>query len=80
MLLNNDDVHRPPYRQWYVNTGAWIPVFSETDQLSRPAAHLTFLRLVPARLEQGDDVPELLRWAEDANAPRPVRLFRTTLK
>jgi hypothetical protein len=52
-----------------------VPVFSETDQLSHPSANLTFLRLVPGRLESGNDVPELLRWSEDANAPRLARLF-----
>jgi hypothetical protein len=76
MLLDNDDDPRhPPYRQWYINTGAWVPVFSETDQLSHPSANLTFLRIVPGRLESGNDLPELLRWSEDANAPRPARLF-----
>lgn len=78
LLDNDDDPRHPPYRQWYINTGSWIPVFSETDQLSRPAAHLTFLRLVPGRLKAGQDVPELLRWSEDANAPYPVRLFAAT--
>ncbi|NJN55023.1 MAG: hypothetical protein HC804_09850 [Anaerolineae bacterium] len=68
--------HQPDYRQWYINTGSWIPVFSQEEQLARPAANLTFLRLVPSRLQTGHDVPELLRWSEDANAPRPVRIFR----
>ncbi len=79
MLLDNaaDPAH-PGYRQWYVNTGSWIPVFSQEEQLTRPAANLTFLRLVPARLEMGDDVPELLRWSEEANAPYPARLFKAT--
>lgn len=76
MLLDNSaDPHRPAYRQWYINTGSWIPVFSQEDQLTRPAANLTFLRLVPSRLEKGDDLPELLRWSEEANAPRPTRIF-----
>lgn len=76
MLLDNTaDLNRPDYRQWYVNTGSWIPVFSQQDQLTRPAANLTFLRLVPSRLADGHDLPELLRWSEEANAPRPARLF-----
>ena len=37
------------FQQWYVNTGSWIPVFSEEEQLTRPAANLTFMRLIPAR-------------------------------
>lgn len=68
-----------PYRQWYVNTGAWVPVFSEEEKLLRPAEHLSFLRLVPSRFEQATpnaDVPELLQWSTVANAPREVRLFR----
>ncbi|HUM68297.1 MAG TPA: hypothetical protein PLK31_05575, partial [Chloroflexota bacterium] len=75
LLDNNDDPHHPGYRQWYINTGSWIPVFSQEEQLTRPAANLTFLRLVPSRLANGSDIPELLRWSEDANAPRPARLF-----
>ncbi len=76
MLLDNAaDPHRPDYRQWYINTGSWIPVFSQEEQLTRPAANLTFLRLVPSRLERGNDLPELLRWSEEANAPRPARIF-----
>lgn len=71
-LLKMDDA--PEFRQWYVNTGSWIPVFSQEDQLTRPAANLTFMRLVPSRLPQ-HDLPELLRWSEEANAPREVRLF-----
>ena len=72
--------NRPPYRQWYVNTGAWVPVFSESERLLRRDEQLTFLRLVPARLQKGDetqnhDMPELLQWSAQANAPMPVRLF-----
>lgn len=73
VMDNKDDPRRPDYRQWYINTGAWIPVFSREEQLTRPAAHLTFLRLVPSRLER-DDMPELLRWTE-AQGPQPVRIF-----
>lgn len=79
MLLDNSaDPNRPDYRQWYINTGSWIPVFSQEEQLTRPAAHLTFLRLTPSRLERGDDLPELLTWSEAANAPRPARIFTST--
>jgi len=69
----------PDFEQWYVNTGAWVPVFSEENRLLRDDEQLTFLRLVPNRLKtQGRaahrDVPELLQWSPDANAPRSVRL------
>jgi hypothetical protein len=81
MQLDNDsDSHHPDYRQWYINTGSWIPVFSDEEQLARPAANLTFLRLVPSRLAAGHDLPELLRWSEEANATRPVRLFAPAAK
>ena len=74
------DKDRPPHRQWYVNTGAWVPVFSESERLLRSDEHLTFLRLVPSRVQHRDesknrDLPELLQWSPQANAPLEVRLF-----
>ncbi|HIP73798.1 MAG TPA: hypothetical protein EYH05_20670 [Anaerolineae bacterium] len=68
----------PNYRQWYVNTGSWIPVFSEEERLERPSAHLTFFRLVPEHIQDNaphGDVPELLRWSPEAGRPLPARLF-----
>jgi hypothetical protein len=64
----------PEFQQWYINTGSWIPVFSEEDQLTRPATNLTFLRLIPSRLPE-HDLPELLRWCEEANAPLAAHMF-----
>ncbi|MCA9918984.1 MAG: hypothetical protein KC445_13575 [Anaerolineales bacterium] len=79
-LLPPTDKDRPHHRQWYVNTGAWVPVFSESERLLRRDEQLTFLRLVPSRVQQKDesknrDMPELLQWSEQANMPMPVRLF-----
>lgn len=72
--------NRPNFRQWYINTGAWVPVFSEEDRLLRDDEQLTFLRIVPSRLTSdarsaNRDTPELLQWSSEANAPRPMRLF-----
>jgi len=64
----------PNYRQWYVNTGSWIPVFSEEERLERPSAHLTFFRLVPEQIND-NTLPELLRWSPEMARPLPVRLF-----
>lgn len=78
LLDTSDEANKPDYRQWYINTGSWIPVFSETEQLLRPSAHLTFLRLVPEHIHDdipNSDVPELLRWSPEAGRPLPVRLF-----
>ncbi|MCB8977835.1 MAG: metallophosphoesterase [Ardenticatenaceae bacterium] len=79
-LLPPTDKDRPNYRQWYVNTGAWVPVFSESERLLRQDEQLTFLRLVPGRVQSSDeaqnrDMPELLQWSAQANAPLDVRLF-----
>ena len=79
-LLSPTDKDAPNYRQWYVNTGAWVPVFSESERLLRQDEQLTFLRLVPSRVQHNDeaqnrDMPELLQWSPQANAPLPVRLF-----
>lgn len=63
------------FRQWYVNTGAWIPVFSEEDRLLREDEQLTFLRLLPDHPHFTELPPELLQWDHDAEKPRQVRLF-----
>lgn len=67
----------PNYRQWYVNTGSWIPVFSEIDQLERPSANLTFFRIIPEEIrdEHYGDVPQLMRWAPELGEPVLVRMF-----
>ncbi|MCA9898330.1 MAG: hypothetical protein H6654_17115 [Ardenticatenaceae bacterium] len=61
--------------QWYVNTGAWIPVFKEEERLLREDVQLTFLRLVPGRAAFPEAPPELLQWSAEGNTPMPVRLF-----
>ena len=33
--LPGKEKNRSSYRQWYVNTGAWVPVFSESERLLR---------------------------------------------
>ena len=74
------DRNAPAFRQWYINTGAWVPVFSESERLLRSDEQLTFLRLVPGRVQHSDeaqnhDMPELLQWSPQAKAPLEVRLF-----
>lgn len=64
----------PNFKQWYVNTGAWVPVFSEEERLLRDDEHLTFFRIVSQHLDR-DQLPELLQWSPEANQPLPVRLF-----
>ena len=64
-----------PFRQWYVNTGAWLPSFNESDRLTRSDIQLTFFRLVPDRPGRDEQVPELLEWLPNADRPRPVRLL-----
>lgn len=64
----------PGYRQWYVNTGAWVPVFSEEERLLRGDSQLTFLRLVPEKPGFRNALPELLQWSPEANKPFEVRL------
>ncbi len=76
-LETGDVEHKPTFRQWYINTGSWIPVFSEVDQLERPSANLTFFRIIPNQINDAEygDVPQLLRWSLEQNQPVPVRLF-----
>lgn len=75
IIRHENGAHQPDYRQWYVNTGAWVPVFSEEERLIRDDEQLTFLRLVPARVKNGRDTPELLQWIPAANQPMSIRLF-----
>ncbi|RMG91770.1 MAG: hypothetical protein D6706_17925 [Chloroflexi bacterium] len=63
------------FPQWYVNTGAWIPVFSEEERLLRQDDQLTFLRLLPDHPEFKRRPPELLQWSAEADEPREIRLF-----
>lgn len=73
--LTEADGNSLPFRQWYVNTGCWLPSFSETDRLTRGDYQLTFLRLVPGKKGFDTAVPELLEWLPTANQPRPIRLL-----
>jgi hypothetical protein len=59
---------------WYINTGSWLPEFSEDDPF-KERYELMFLRLVPGRPGFDDELPELLEWLPNANRPRPCRLF-----
>lgn len=74
-ISTEDDAHAPTFRQWYVNTGAWVPIFDDDNRLLRDDEQLTFCRIVPDNVADGRDVPELLQWAPQANMPIPVRLF-----
>ena len=57
-------------RAWYVNTGAWVPVYEREGPLEGWEA-LTFFRLAWGY----EGVPELLRWDDAASAPARVVLW-----
>ena len=40
-----------PFRQWYVNTGSWLPLFDEVDRISRGEVQLPFLKSRCRRVE-----------------------------
>ena len=53
---------------WYVNTGAWVPIFEEQGT-TEGREMLTFFRLAHGH----EGLPELLKWDDAAGAPtRPV--------
>jgi len=57
-------------RAWYVNTGAWVPVYREKGPIEG-REELTFFRL-----DWGyEGTPELLRWDDAAGAPARVVLW-----
>ena len=64
------------FRQWYVNTGSWLPSFSETDRLTRGDLQLAFLRLVPNMPNFARNLPELLEWIPEAKQPRPIKMLK----
>ncbi|MEM9775085.1 MAG: hypothetical protein AAF902_10925 [Chloroflexota bacterium] len=63
------------YRQWYVNTGSWLPSYDESKRVIRSAVQLPFLRIVPDRVGFDSSLPELLEWHDAERRPYPIRLF-----
>ena len=66
----------PAYKQWYINTGTWGPIFSEDDQdhLLRDAEQLTYFMLLTKELDSNKK-PQLLHWSPEGERPLKVRLF-----
>lgn len=73
MVDLTEDDNALNFRQWYINTGSWLPSFSETDRLTRGDFQLIFLRVVPDMPNFAYMLPELLEWRSDTERPRPVR-------
>ncbi len=73
--LNDDSGNAPDYPQWYVNTGSWLPSFTEHDQLMRGHIQLTFFRLVPDEPNFGETLPTLWEWLPEADRPRRLVMF-----
>jgi UDP-2,3-diacylglucosamine pyrophosphatase LpxH len=57
-------------RAWYVNTGAWVPVYEKEGPIEG-REELTFFRLAWGYR----DTPELLRWDDAAGAPARAILW-----
>jgi UDP-2,3-diacylglucosamine pyrophosphatase LpxH len=72
IVLGHD--HRAALEQleqaWYVNTGAWVPVYEKEGPVEG-REELTFFRLAWGH----KGAPELLRWDDAANAPVRVILW-----
>ena len=71
--LHDDSQQRPPFRQWYVNTGSWLPTFDESNRLLRGDVQFTFLRIIPGL--DDNRPPQLLEWRPQMNSVRPIQLF-----
>jgi hypothetical protein len=65
---------KPPYRQWYINTGCWLPAFREWDRLTRGDVQLVFFRLTPGASPEDEVLPVLWEWLPQADRPRPIRV------
>jgi hypothetical protein len=65
--------HRPAIERlddaWYVNTGAWVPLYEKEGPIEGREA-LTFFRLA----WDHDGTPELLRWDDAGGAPTRMAL------
>ncbi|MEM7335356.1 MAG: hypothetical protein AAF490_24980 [Chloroflexota bacterium] len=64
----------PDYKQWYINTGTWGPIFSEEDRLLRDVEQLTYFMLLTKNLDSNKK-PQLLHWPVSGERPLKVRLF-----
>jgi UDP-2,3-diacylglucosamine pyrophosphatase LpxH len=73
--IEDSSPHAPPFRQWYVNTGGWLPTFNEQEQLVRGDVQFTFMRLLPDQEDLDRGLPELLEWRPETNETRTLRLF-----
>lgn len=73
-ILHKRGSKHPLYPQWYVNTGSWVPVFDDSDQLVRADEQLTFFRLVTKQFDPTKP-PQLLQWIPGGERPLPIRLF-----
>ncbi|MFK7801127.1 MAG: hypothetical protein AB8G95_05830 [Anaerolineae bacterium] len=62
------------YRQWYVNTGSWLPSFNETEKVFNEPVRLSFLRIVPDRNGFDNALPELLAWHDAEKKPYRLKL------
>ncbi|UCG23373.1 MAG: hypothetical protein JSW55_14650 [Chloroflexota bacterium] len=71
----NKDKERIPYRQWYINTGSWLPTIGYRPQLIREKVQLAFFRLIPGLYDDDHDVPQLLEWQPDKGAVVPIQLL-----
>lgn len=69
------EAQRLPFRQWYVNTGSWLPSFNELERLTRRDVQLAFLRIIPDRPDFAQAVPELMEWHPAENRPVPIRIL-----
>jgi hypothetical protein len=56
---------------WYVNTGAWVPLYQREGPIEGREA-LTFLRLA----QDDEGAPELLRWDDAGGAPTRMVLWQ----
>ncbi len=68
------------YRQWYVNTGSWLPSYDESERVIRNAVQLPFLRIVPDLQEFDNALPELLDWRDAERRPYRLRLIDKSLQ
>ena len=62
------------YRQWYVNTGSWLPAYNEAEKVFADSVRLTFLRIVPDRNGFDNALPELLQWQDAEKRPYRIKL------
>lgn len=70
------DIHALENGSWYFNTGTWMAIIAEQEQLYRELRQFTFLKIEPWK-ETEEERAQLLFWDPPRQEPKPVVVVDT---